>query len=151
MPASESMASSVNSSVTPFGRHQRDVLLDQAGFGLGQDALEIVLLQRPKFDADRQAALQFGQQVGRLGDMERAGGDEQDVIGLHRPVFGRNRRALDQRQQVALHALRATGRPAAILRAAILSISSRKTMPSFSADSAPGRPRPGRAACRTRR
>ena len=37
--------------------------------------------------------------------MERAGSDEQDVVGLHRPVLGGYRGALDQRQQVALHAL----------------------------------------------
>ena len=40
-----------------------------------------------------------------LGDVEGAGGDEQDVVGLHRAVLGRDRRALDDRQQVALHAL----------------------------------------------
>ena len=37
--------------------------------------------------------------------MERARRDEQDVVGLDRPVLGRDRGALDQRQQVALHAL----------------------------------------------
>src|SRR4051812_42507967 len=37
--------------------------------------------------------------------MEGARSDEQDVIGLHRAVLGRDGGALDQRQQVALHAL----------------------------------------------
>ena len=37
--------------------------------------------------------------------MERARGDEQDVVGLHRAVLGRHGGALDQGQQVALHAL----------------------------------------------
>ena len=37
--------------------------------------------------------------------MKRAGCDEQDVIGFDRAVLGRHRRAFDQRQQVALHAL----------------------------------------------
>ncbi len=37
--------------------------------------------------------------------MERAGGDEQDMVGLDRAVLGRDRGALDQRQQIALHAL----------------------------------------------
>ena len=37
--------------------------------------------------------------------MESARGNEQDVIGLHRPVLGRDRRAFDQRQEIALHAL----------------------------------------------
>src|SRR5665213_2556810 len=39
--------------------------------------------------------------------MERARGDEQYVIGLDRAVLGRDRRALDQRQEIALHALAA--------------------------------------------
>ena len=34
--------------------------------------------------------------------MERAGRDEQDMVGLQRPVFGRDSRPLDQRKQVAL-------------------------------------------------
>ncbi len=39
--------------------------------------------------------------------MEGARGDEEDMVGLHRPVLGRHRGALDQRQQVALHAFAA--------------------------------------------
>ena len=88
-----------------LGLQQRDVLLDQRRLRLGQDAAEVVARQRLQLDADRQAALQFGQQVGRLGDMERARGDEQDVVGLHRAVLGGDGGALDQRQQIALHAL----------------------------------------------
>ena len=50
--------------------------------------------------------------------------------GLHRAVLGRHRGALDQRQQVALHALAAdVGAGMRSERAVILSISSRKTMP----------------------
>ena len=37
--------------------------------------------------------------------MEGAGGDEQDVVGLDHAQLGVDRAALDQRQQVALHAL----------------------------------------------
>ena len=37
--------------------------------------------------------------------MKGAAGDEQDVVGLDHPVFRRDGGALDQRQQVALHAL----------------------------------------------
>src|SRR3712207_8407979 len=33
------------------------------------------------------------------------GRDEQDVVRLHRSVLGRNGRPLDERQQIALHAL----------------------------------------------
>ena len=39
--------------------------------------------------------------------MERAGRDEQDVIGLHHPVLRVDRRPLDDRQDVALHAFAA--------------------------------------------
>ena len=66
MSAMASIASSLNSSVTPSVAHQRHVLLDQRGFRLGQDAAEIVARERLELDADRQAALQFGQQIGRL-------------------------------------------------------------------------------------
>ena len=86
-------------------RHQRLVLLDEARLRLRQDAAEILLGQRAELDADRQAALQLRQEVRRLRDMERAGRDEEDVVCLHRPVFGGDGRPFDERQQVALHAL----------------------------------------------
>ena len=88
-----------------FGREQQRVLLDEAGVGLGQDRLEVVDRQRPELDADRKAPLQLGDQVARLGEVEGARGDEQDVVGLDHAVLGVDGRALDQRQQVALHAL----------------------------------------------
>src|SRR6516164_6916044 len=37
--------------------------------------------------------------------MEGAGCDEEDVIGLDRSMLGRNRRAFDQGQEIALHTL----------------------------------------------
>ena len=89
----------------PFGLQQGLVLLGQAGIGLGQDALEIGHRQGIQFDTDGEAPLQFGNQVGRLGQVEGAGGDEQDVIGADHAVLGRHGRPFDQRQQVALHAL----------------------------------------------
>src|SRR3984957_18315365 len=91
--------------VEAFGLHQRDILLDQARLGVGEDALEIVLGQRFELDADRQAPLQLGQEVGGLGDVEGAGGHEQNMVGLDRAVLGGDRRALDQRQETALPAL----------------------------------------------
>ena len=102
--ASASMALSVISSVTPSVCHQRDILLDQRGLRLGQDAAHVVAGQRFQFDPDRQPALQFRQQIQRFCDVERAGGDEQDMVGLDRAVLGRHRGALDQRQQIALDA-----------------------------------------------
>ena len=78
------MPSSVKLDGHLLGLHQRGVLPGQRVVGLGQDAHEIVLGQRAQLDPDRQAALQFGQQVRRLGDVEGARGDEQDVVGLDR-------------------------------------------------------------------
>ena len=88
-----------------LGLHQRDVLRDQRVLRLGEDADEVSLRQGVELDADREAALELGDQVGRLGDVKRAGGDEQDVIGAYHAVLGVDRRAFDDRQQVALHAL----------------------------------------------
>ena len=58
-----------------------------------------------ELDADRQPSLQLGNQVRRLRQVKRARRDEQDVVGLDHPVLRRDRRAFDERQQVALHAL----------------------------------------------
>ena len=55
-----------------LGAEQRLILLGQAGAGRRQDADEILLRQRLQLDADRQPALELGQQVGGLGDVERA-------------------------------------------------------------------------------
>jgi hypothetical protein len=99
-----------------LGGQQGLVLTDQIGLRLGQDAFEVVARQGLQLDPDRQPALKLGQQVRRLGDVEGARGDEQHMVGLHRPVFGRDRGALDQRQQVALHPLArhvGAGRPLA--------------------------------------
>ena len=90
-------ATSASASIAPS--------LDQRRLRLGQDPAHVVARQRFQLDADRQPPLQFRQQVRGLCDMERAGGDEQDVVGLDRAVLGRDRGAFDQRQQVALHAL----------------------------------------------
>ena len=101
------MPSSAKSTSTPSVREQSAVLLGQARPGRREDADEILLGQRLQLDPDRQPPLKLGQQIGGLGDVERARGDEQDMVGLQRPIFGRDRRPLDQRQQVALDALAA--------------------------------------------
>ena len=63
------------------------------------------LRQILQLDANRKPALQLGHQLAGLGAVKRAGGDEQDVVGLHVAVLGLHGRAFDDRQQVALHAL----------------------------------------------
>ena len=59
-----------------FRRHQGDVLLDEARLRLNQDAAEVLLGERLELDADRQPALQLGQQVRGLGHVESPRGDE---------------------------------------------------------------------------
>ena len=60
--------------------------------------------ERRQLDADRQAPLKFRNQVGRLGDVERARGDEKNMVGADHAVARIDRGALDDRQDVALHA-----------------------------------------------
>ena len=66
------MPSGRNSSVTSSVASSAWYCARQAGVGAGQDLLEVGHRQRIQFDADRKAALQFGNQIGRLGQMERA-------------------------------------------------------------------------------
>ena len=78
------------------------ILFDQGLARFGQDAAEVFNGQRLEFDADREAALEFGNEVARLRYVEGAGGDEQDVVGLDRSVFGIDRSPFDDGQDVAL-------------------------------------------------
>ena len=126
------IASGVNESSTPSVRRSASYWLTRLASGLGEDAAEIVLVQGRELDPYRQPALQFGQQIRGFRRMEGARGDEQNVIGLHRAMLGRDRGALDQRKQIALHALARDIAAATPSRAQILSISSRNTIPLFS-------------------
>src|SRR6476646_7364380 len=90
-----------------FGFEQRDVLLDERILGLGEDADEVFFLERLQLDTNGQAALQLGNQVGRLGDVEGAGGDEKNVVGANHAVAGVDSSAFDDRQDISLHALAA--------------------------------------------
>ena len=100
-----SIAASANSSVIPSVASSAWYCREQRGARLAEDAGEIVAGQVVHLDADREPALELGHQVRRLGAVERAGGDEQDVVGLDRAVLGVDGRSLDDRQQVALNAL----------------------------------------------
>src|SRR5215470_6061567 len=75
----------------PLGREQRLILAREAGIGGGEDLLEVGYRERRELDADREASLQLRDEVRRLGEMEGAAGDEQDVIGLDHAVLGRHR------------------------------------------------------------
>src|ERR1700740_2571105 len=70
-------------------------LLEQGVLCVGQDADEVFFLKRLQLDADRQAALQLGDQVRRLGDMKCSGGDEEDVVGADHSVARGDGGALD--------------------------------------------------------
>jgi len=65
-----------------FGGEERDVLFYQGVAGFCEDALEVVLCEAFQFHADGQTALQLGDEVRGLGEVEGAGGDEEDVVGF---------------------------------------------------------------------
>src|SRR5262249_18862701 len=92
---------------------QRAVLLQERVLGLGQDAHEVGLRERVELDADRKAALQLRDQVRRFRHVKGARRDEEDVVRLDESVLRVDRRALDDRQQVALDALARDVRAAA--------------------------------------
>ena len=68
-----------------------------------EETLDVLLghfflrLERVELDPARKAPLQLRDQVRRTGDVERAGRDEQDVVGTDRTVLGVDRRPLDDR------------------------------------------------------
>ena len=81
--------------------------LISAILGLGENADEILLGERLQLHANGKAALQLRNQIAGLGDVERARGDEQNVVGAHHAVARVDRGAFDDRQNVALHAFAA--------------------------------------------
>src|SRR5713101_2188608 len=88
-----------------LGREECRVLADEGVLGLGQDADEVGLGEGLELDADGEAALELRNEIRGLGDVEGAGGDEEDVVGADGPVLRRHGRALDDGQEVALDAL----------------------------------------------
>src|SRR5208282_1081224 len=87
-----------------FGFEQRDVLPGKRRLRLGQDANEVFHGERLQLHANGKAALQFGNQVAGLRDVERACGYEKDVVGTDHAVARVDRRAFDDGKDVALHA-----------------------------------------------
>jgi hypothetical protein len=71
-----------------FGGEEGDGLLHEGVFGFGEDAHEVVLGEVAEFDADGEAALEFGHEVAGFGVVKGAGGDEEDVVGAHGAVLG---------------------------------------------------------------
>ena len=97
------------------GAHQLGVLAGERVPRLGENTHELVLAEVAQLDADGEAALQLGHEVRRLRAVERAGRHEKDVVGTHDPVAREHRGALDDGQEVALHALARDVGPAAVL------------------------------------
>jgi hypothetical protein len=88
-----------------LGLEQRGVLTRERVLGLGENLDEVALGEGFELDADREAPLHLRNEVAHLSHVERAGGDEEDVIGLHHAVFGRDGGPFDDGAQVALDAL----------------------------------------------
>src|SRR5690606_14146431 len=101
--------------LNPFRFKQRFVLLRQSVLWLGQDAYKILLGQVSQFNTDRKAPLKFGNEVGRLGDMERSRRDKQDMVGLDDPMFGIHRTTLHNGKKIPLNALPADVRATSTL------------------------------------
>src|SRR3546814_4766811 len=74
-----------------LGGDQRRILLGEARVGLLEDADEVLLGERLQLDTDGKAALEFGEKIARLGDMEGSRRDEEVRSEEHRPVFGGDR------------------------------------------------------------
>ena len=91
----------------PLGFEQRRVLLGERVLRLFEDADKIVHGERFQFDPDRKPALQFGNQIAGLGHMERARGDEQNVIRTDEAVTGIDGGAFHDGQNIPLHAFAA--------------------------------------------
>src|ERR1035438_5913256 len=87
-----------------FGLKQRGVLLGERGLGLGENAQEIVYGERLQLNANGEAALQFGDQVAGLGNMECAGGDEEDVVGADHAVARVDGGSFNDGEDIALNA-----------------------------------------------
>ena len=96
--------SSVKEICSAFGCQQGLILLGEGCVRLREDAFEIFRSEGAELHPNGQPALQLRNQIRGLGQMKGAGGDEENVIGLHHAVFGGDGAAFDQRQQVALHA-----------------------------------------------
>src|ERR1700729_3887827 len=100
-----------------IGGKQCLVLLHERILRLRQNRLEIFGREGIELDPNRQPSLQLGNQIGGLADVEGAGRDKQDVVGLDRAVLRVHRRALDDWKDVALYSLPRNVGPTALMRA----------------------------------
>ena len=114
MVAISSMASSVNCRSMLSTASSLPYWVVMALLRLGEDLDEILFGEALQLHVDGEAPLQFGDEVFHLGDVEGAGGDEEDEVRLHGAVLGHDGAALDDGQDVALDALAGDVRPALV-------------------------------------
>src|SRR6266481_858500 len=88
-----------------LGLQQLHVLANKGVFGFAQNADKIAPRQGLELDPDREAALELGDEIRGFRHVKGAGGDEQDVVRPDHAVLRGHRRALDDRQEVALDPL----------------------------------------------
>ena len=66
--------------------------------------VEFLAAEGLEFHAQGEAALEFGNEVRGLAEVERARRDEQNMIGMDHAVLGIDHAAFHHGQKVALHA-----------------------------------------------
>mmetsp|Transcript_27296 Transcript_27296/g.91324 ORF Transcript_27296/g.91324 Transcript_27296/m.91324 type:complete len:231 (+) Transcript_27296:557-1249(+) len=81
------------------------LLLDEARLGLREDAVQVVLRELRELHADGQPSLELREEVRGLALVEGPRADEEDVVRGNVAVLGGHSGALDEREQVPLHAL----------------------------------------------
>ena len=100
-----SMPSGVNSSVTPSVASSSAYCLVSECFGSVRMRRKSALVRSVSSTRIGNRPCSSGIRSDGLDRVKRPGRDEQDVVGPHRAVARVDRRAFDDRQQVALHAL----------------------------------------------
>src|SRR5690606_38673523 len=88
-----------------LGGDQGLVLPQQRVLRLPEYTGEILLAQGIQVDADAETPLQLGDEVARLRDVERPGRNEEEVVRADDAVLRGDGAALDDGQEVPLHAL----------------------------------------------
>mmetsp|Transcript_12346 Transcript_12346/g.25505 ORF Transcript_12346/g.25505 Transcript_12346/m.25505 type:complete len:226 (+) Transcript_12346:237-914(+) len=91
--------------IDTLGTNELDLLADEVGHGFRQNLVQIVFSQSCELDADGQTSLQLRKQIADLDGVKGPGGNEQDVVRVHIPVFGIDGRPFDERQQITLDTL----------------------------------------------
>ena len=76
-------------------------MFGERGFRLGEDAQEIIDGERLQLDADGKAALQFGNKIAGLGDVERRVLNEETAAALQEAIKSESSAPLPYEERVA--------------------------------------------------